>query len=77
MSFQHLQYLTGLQVPDKDLGIFASAYYVFSLGRAETGKKTICAVGVSGVGLDTARCVIIPQANCGILSGCKHKFRIR
>lgn len=77
MSFQYLQYLTGLQVPNKNLGIFTSTHYIFSSGSAEAGRKTVCAVGVSGIGLHTARCVIIPQANSRILSGCEHKFRIR
>ena len=76
MSFQHLQYLTGLQVPDINFGIFTSAYYVFPLGSAKTGNEAIGTVGVSSICLHTARCVIIPQANGRILSGCEHKFRI-
>ena len=56
-TFVALQYLcdvSRLQVPDVDLGIFASANNVLATRIAKSSYQTVCSIRVSRIRFDTS-----------------------
>jgi hypothetical protein len=71
MTFQDLFDLPRLKIPDVDFVILTTANDPSRFRRPmvcdETGRDTIRSVGMSGVGLHTARGIHVPQTDGGIL----------
>ena len=69
MPVEHLHDLAGLQVPDKDLAILTSTDDILTLRRRRYKCiwDAIRSINVTSVRLHTARGLVVPQPDCGIL----------
>lgn len=76
MAFQCLCNFTTLQVPDIHLVVFTTGHDPFSARDTETGCDAILFVFVAHVRFQTARSVIIPEADRTIVRGRQDIFRI-
>lgn len=54
MTLKDLQNLPRLQIPDINLGIFASAHNKFPSRNAKAGEQAVRIVGMAYVGFDTS-----------------------
>lgn len=77
VPFKHLHNFAALQVPYVDPGILAATHYILAVGRDKSCKKTVCAVGMPCVCLHTARILVIPESDSGILRSSQDESRVR
>jgi hypothetical protein len=77
VSLKNLKDFARLQVPYVYFGIFAAAYDVFVTCKADRRRNAVCPIRVAHVGLDTPRCLIIPETDCRILRRNQYKPGVR
>lgn len=76
MTLQDLDNFPRLEVPEVYLRVLAAAHDMFP-ARREIREDTVRAIGVARVGLNAARYVGIPQANCRVLRAREDELGIR
>lgn len=76
MTFQHLYNLSRLQIPDVRLVILAASHDPLATCHAEARRYAVLRIDVAGICFETARRLIIPQANGTIMGRRKNIFRV-
>lgn len=77
MSFQLLNDLAGLKIPDEYTAVLTAAHDPLAARDRETAKDAVRVVFVSCVRLEALSCVIVPKANRVIQCRCKYILAVR
>ena len=77
MTLEDLDDLSRLQIPQVHLVVLASGDDPFAAGHAKACGDAKFVVDMTHICFQTARALIIPQANSAIVSGRKDVLRVR
>ena len=74
MTLQNLHNFSALQIPQEYFFVLAARHNPLPTSDTETGGYAILLVGVAHVRLQTARCLVVPEADCAVVSSGEDVF---
>lgn len=74
MTFQYLNNFSCLQIPNIRLVVLAASHDPLSTRHAEARRYAVLCVDMAEICLETARCLVVPQADGAIMCRRKNVF---